>query len=289
MRVITQNELRKIGGGLTKQPSKLPQLISKKPWEGYSPDVLPPVVTLPPVIVTGSGSGSSSSGGGGGAPSPQQPPGNGGGTTAPPAGTLSHSAQDGVNLVKADLGIDITSFVAASPTLAEELSYAVDSANWKFYFAQGSSNAAATDVSGISGTIHIDSNYEGNINDIVQQLSHELGHVEHWVYDDAKSVTSQQYIGDYLTGEGYAAMSNEAIRHEIITNMGIDVGEATGDTSGHAANYYEQEYENYVNVTGNLHDAAVAAGNTYGAYESSGGISYHQIYENYYVADGGTR
>lgn len=233
--------------------------------------------------------------GGGGGGLPYNPPGTGGeqhggggsSSSGGAGGGLSSQQTKGLAVIKAGLGIDLTPYALMSPTLAQEIANATSSYSFDFAFASGGSKVNFT--TSVSGTIVIDSSYQNNVLNVVQQLSHEFGHMEHPVSLDPKKVTSDQYVQANLTGEGYATISNERIQHEILAAGGQDIRVATNNEAA-TRPLYDAEYAKYTQGHELLEEAAENIGKIYGQYEQTGDhMSYNDYYRQYYSNHGGTR
>lgn len=248
------------------------------------------IPTLPPTVVhpdPGSGGGGNS--GGGYSPPSTGPDPSGGGSSSGsnPGGGLSSSQAAGVLRIKNELGIDLTPYAMMSPTLANSISIATATFNWHFAYSSNGSSAAYSATSSVEGTIYITDQVQGNVMGLIQQLSHELGHVDHRVYDDPTKVSSTQYVNDYLKGEGYAVINNERVRHEILSASGQDVLMASADPKT-TAPLYESQYNRLTSGQATLDQVVTSIGNTYGAYEHvSDGRTYRQVFLDNYHSGGG--
>ncbi|HWX65713.1 MAG TPA: hypothetical protein VNZ27_04710 [Rhodanobacter sp.] len=263
MRELLKDEMRFVSGGLVPEPP----------------------VDLGGVTVHPDPSGGGGGGGGGATPPPS---GGGGGSSGSSGGALSASQASGVARIKAELGVDLTTYAQMSPTLAQEIANATATYNWQFDFSANGSSCAYSATSTVEGTIHIDSAYQNNPAAIVEQLSHELSHIDHRVWDDPHKVTSQQYVSDYLTAEGYATLSNEQVRNDILTAHGGDIGVASADKPD-TLPLYDAQYARVVANAYYTNDAAVQIGKVYGQYEHvPDGRSYSQVFLENYHNGGGT-
>jgi len=223
---------------------------------------------------------------------PYTPPSTGGdqhsgGASSSPGGSsggLTSQQKAGLARIQAQLGIDLTAYAQMSPTLAQEIANATATYNFNFVYDPSGSKTVFTNS--VSGTIHIGSAYQGNADNIVQQLAHEFGHMEHPVAEDPSKVSVDQYVRDNLTGEGYATIWNERVQHEILAAGGHDIQIAT---SNEAANrpLYDAEYTSYSQGHELLSQAAEHIGTLYGQHETAGGTSYDAYYRQYYYAHGG--
>ncbi|WP_125903046.1 hypothetical protein [Luteibacter rhizovicinus] len=100
-------------------------------------------------------------------------------------------------------------------------------------------------------------------------------------------MTSQHYINEGLIGEGFATLSNERVRHEILASGGDDIG-MSGNEANHAR--YEAEYQRFANREINMQQAASAIGTVYGQSELAGpDLSYRDSFLKYYREHGGTK
>lgn len=264
MRELLLDELRFVAGGLLPQdPVDLGGItVHPNPGQGGSLPYSPP-------------STGPDSGGGGGSSNP-------GGT----AGGLTTQQKAGLARVQAQLGIDLTAYAQMSPTLAQEIANATATYNFNFVYDPSGSKTVFTNS--ISGTIHIGSAYQGNADNIVQQLAHEFGHMEHPVAEDPSKVSADQYVRDNLTGEGYATIWNERVEHEILAAGGNDIRIATGNEGANRP-LYDSEYTSYSQGHELLQQAAQNIGAIYGQHEMAGGVSYETYYREYYYAHGGTQ
>jgi hypothetical protein len=266
VRELLAEEMRFVAGGLKPQDPVNPGGITVYPDPGSGGGGLP---YSPP----STGGGQGGDGGGGG-----HSGGSGG-------GGLTSQQLAGIARIKAQLGVDLTAYAQMSPTLAQEIANAT--ATWNFNFAYDPAGSHLTWNDQVSGTIYINSAYQNNINQFLEGLSHELGHVDHSVWENPVNVTSQQYVNDNLISEGFATLSNERVQHEILAASGVDIG-----ISGNQANRatYDAEYARYSSGLEGMTQAATAMGTVYGQSElAMGNVNYHDYYLNIYHQLGGTQ
>ncbi len=249
------------------------------------------IPTLPPTVVhpdPGSGGGGSSGGGYSPPGTGSDPSGGGGHSGGNGGGGLSTQQKNGLARIQAELHIDLTAYAQMSPSLAQAISNATATYDWHFDFSADGSSCAYSATNSAQGKIHIGSAYENDPLAIVQQLSHELTHIDHRVWDNPATTTSQQYVKDYLTAEGYSTLANERVQHEILNASGgtINIGIASANPAATRPIYDAQ----YARVAANSYyapDAAAVIGQAYGQYESAGGKSYTQIFMDNYHSGGG--
>lgn len=262
MRKLTMEEIELVAGGA---------LTSVNVTADRPPDNTP--TNPPPNTGTDPGAGNNGSGGGSGT-------GSGGHMTTSQA----------IHQVGTELGKDLASMASHSATLSKTLTDLVNK-GWHFKFHAGSSETDFWGNEGPAQTIYINQAYKANINQVVQQLSHELGHAEFVVMVNASAVTCSQYVAEKLDGEGHAAFYNAAVEHEIEVSTGIDIGMASANPTV-TSPLYANEYQQYLNnpYPSELPIVYTAMANTYGAYEHvSDGRTYRQFYTDDYYAHGGKK
>lgn len=215
-------------------------------------------------------------------PAPSNGPGGAGsGGSSGGTGSGTYSPGDAVSHLSNELGVDLSNYANHSPTLMSKLT---DLANqgWHIKFHTGSSETSYKD-----STIYINENYRNNLNQVTQQLSHELGHFSYAVLDSPTIVTRDVYVQDKLRGEGAAAFVNAAVERELLNSLHIDIGMASYNP-GITTPLYSGEYQQFLNnpTAENYMNVISAMGNTYGAYEHTmqNGVdeTYRQHYENEY-------
>lgn len=202
-------------------------------------------------------------------------------------GSLSATQISGLEQIKKELDVDLTTFAQMSPTLAQSIASVTTTFGWHFAYSDAGGHIAYAGTSEVGGTIYISSRAKGNIDDVVQQLSHELGHAGHRVYDVATLTTSDKYVNDYLKGEGWAVLSNERIQHEIKAAGGDDIRIASSNRDV-TRPLYDGAYNQLVSGQITQDQFLNSIANTYGTYEKIyDGRTYRQYYLDGYHNAGG--
>jgi len=209
----------------------------------------------------------------------------GGGSSIPGGhgnGGLTAHQVAGIARIKNELGVDLTEYALMSPTLAQQIATAT--ATYNFHFALDPKGSWLDRTDQVSGTVHIKSDYQNDPLTFVQQISHELGHVEHKVPVNAKQTTAEVFINQYLQNEGYSTLANERVRWEIKSKTGQDINVA-GTASNTAV--YDAEYARWANGQQTYSQAAQNIGAHYSQHEITQNMTYHDYYLSEYRRLGG--
>lgn len=196
-------------------------------------------------------------------------------STAPAAAAATTAAATTPKApVATGLGDDVDKLAAKSPSLQTDMQSLKDD-GWKFRYgtAGGGTFANRTDKE-----IVVDMNEKGHTADVVQSLSHEVGHAKYPYVADYSSKGA--YVTGTLADEGAATMNNIRVQREVLANGGPDIG-MPGDAANHAD--YIKAYDQYLK-DGNADACRQAIGNKFGAGEvtSTTGQPYADYYGSWY-------
>jgi len=184
----------------------------------------------------------------------------------------------GIARIKDQLGVDLTAYAQMSPTLAQAISTATATYHFDFKWDAGSH---LNWVDQVSGVISINSSAKTDMLYFVQQIAHELGHVDHRVSDRASQTPSTVFVSHYLETEGYATLINERVQHEVLAAGG-------GDThiAGKAGNraFYDAEYSRWATGQQSYAQAASKIGDFYGQHENTTVNGVEMKYSDHYIS-----
>ncbi|OOS07819.1 hypothetical protein B0189_02070, partial [Moraxella cuniculi] len=183
----------------------------------------------------------------------------------------TNQATLGQPLITTGLGADVDKLASQSPSLVKEVND-LKSKGWSFQYGQSGKGSWA-DENPKSKKIVIDGQYASNPKQVVQTLSHEVGHAKYTVAPDTSSRAN--YISSYLKDEGAATAMNIKVRDEILSNANINIG---------VAGRYASQYVNIFNQNGgDNHQTYEAISKIFGTeITSATGQTYNDYYGGYY-------
>jgi hypothetical protein len=253
MRELSTEELHFVAGGrFPPLPPTTLEGITVRPPRGSGGSSFGP----PPSVGGGSHGGGPSS-------SPNSGAGNG----------LTPQQLAGIARIKDQLGVDVTAYAKMSPSLAQAISTATSTYHFNFDW-QGDSHTNWSDQ--VNGTVSINSAAKTDMLYFLQQLAHELGHVDHRVADRASQTPAEVYVTHLLEAEGHATLLNESVQHEIYSAGGGDI-----HIAGKAGNraFYDAEYSRWTSGQQTHSQATRNIGAYYGQHENTQGYpNYHDYY-----------
>jgi hypothetical protein len=261
MRELLAEEMRVVAGGLKpQQPITLRGFTVRPPRPAHQSLPYHPPST---------GGGQNHGGGGGG----------GRAHVGASGGGLSPQTMAGISRIKDQLGVDLTAYAQMSPTLAQAISLGTATFNFDFKWDNDSHTNWSNQV---SGTISINSAAKTDMPYFVQQIAHELGHVDHRVADRASQTPTEVYVSHYLEAEGYATLANERIQHEIYASGGGDIHIA-GKVGNRA--FFDAEYSRWANGQQTYSQAASNIGTHYGRHENTTVNNVEKSYHEHYISE----
>jgi type VI secretion system secreted protein VgrG len=172
--------------------------------------------------------------------------------------------------IRSGLGNDTDELIEKSPTLKEQLRKFQENGG-RIQFGDAGSGSA---YNATRKTITIDRNLRNDPNEMVQTLSHELGHAHS---DVPKDFTSKdKFLKSYLDDEGEATLSNLTVRQEILDNGGPDIGVA-----GSQVEDYKKIFKQF-QKDGDRNSAREAIGKIFGDKEIPSTSAANESYSEYY-------